>query len=153
MGRSHKMTHAEMVSWNFSNISMGYLKSSPKVDVYDDMEQFQKCIVKWKTFSNSTVGYAPICVKRGEGIYVYHVFVCMKVKVTQSCPTLCDPMDCSLPASSVHGILQARILGWVTVPFSRESSQPRDWTQVSHIAGRFTAVWATWEAPHLFVWA
>ena len=40
------MTHAEMVSWNFSNISMGYLKSSPKVDVYDDMEQFQKCIVK-----------------------------------------------------------------------------------------------------------
>ena len=44
--------------------------------------------------------------------------------VAQSCPTLCDPMDCSLPGSSVHGILQARILEWVAFPFSRESSQP-----------------------------
>ena len=55
----------------------------------------------------------------------------MKVKVTQLCPTLCGPMDI------VHGILQARILKWVAVPFSRGSSQPRDGTQVSHIAGRF----------------
>ena len=54
-----------------------------------------------------------------------------EVKVTQLCPTLCDPMD-----SSVHGILQARILEWVAFPFSRGSSQPRDQTQVSHIAGR-----------------
>ena len=46
VGRSHKMTHADMVSWNWNNISMGYLKSSPKVDVYDGMEQWQKCIVK-----------------------------------------------------------------------------------------------------------
>ena len=45
------------------------------------------------------------------------------VLVTQSCPTLCDPMDCSLPGSSVHGILQARILEWVATPFSRESSR------------------------------
>ena len=44
----------------------------------------------------------------------------MKVKVTQSCPTLCYPMDCSLPGSSVHGILQARILEWVAIPFSRD---------------------------------
>ena len=51
----------------------------------------------------------------------------MKVLVTQSCPTLCDPMDCSLPGSSVHGILQARILEWVAFLFSRGSSQqPRD---------------------------
>ena len=50
----------------------------------------------------------------------------MKVKVAQSCPTLCDPMD-----YIVHGILQARILEWVTVPFSRGSSQLRDWTQIS----------------------
>ena len=47
--------------------------------------------------------------------------------VAQSCPTLCHPMDCSLPSSSIHGILQARILEWVTIPFSRGSSQPRDW--------------------------
>ena len=56
--------------------------------------------------------------------------------VTQSCPTLCDPMDYSLPGSCVHRILQARILKWVAISVSRESSQPRDQTQVSHIAGR-----------------
>ena len=56
--------------------------------------------------------------------------------VNQSCPTFCDPMDCS-PGSSVHGILQARILEWVAMPSSRGSSQPRDRTQVSHIAGGF----------------
>ena len=48
-----------------------------------------------------------------------------------------QPMDCSLPGSSVHGILQARILEWVAIPFSRGSSQPRDRTQVSCIAGEF----------------
>ena len=47
-------------------------------------------------------------------------------EVAQSCLTLCDPMDCSLPGFSVHGILQARILEWVTISFSRGSSQPRD---------------------------
>ena len=57
-------------------------------------------------------------------------------EVTQSCLTLCDPMDCS-PPGSVHGILQARILEWVAISFSRGSSQPRDRTQVSRIAGRF----------------
>ena len=59
------------------------------------------------------------------------------VLFAQSCPTLCDPMDCSLPGSSVHGILQARILEWVAISFSRGSSQPRDQTRVSCIAGRF----------------
>ena len=51
--------------------------------------------------------------------------------------------DCSLPGSCVHGILQTRILEWVAYPFSRGSSQPRDWTQVSCIAGRFFTIWAT----------
>ena len=54
----------------------------------------------------------------------------------QSCPTLCDPMDFSLPGSSVHGILQARILEWVAIPLSKGSSQHRDRTWVSCIAGR-----------------
>ena len=58
-------------------------------------------------------------------------------EVTQPCPTLCDPVDCSPPGSSIHGILQARILEWGAVSFSRGSSQPRDWTRVSCIAGRF----------------
>ena len=66
--------------------------------------------------------------------------------VTQSCPTLCNPTDCSLSGSSVHGIFQARILMWVAIPFSRRSSWPRDRTWVSHIAGRFFTVWATREA-------
>ena len=64
----------------------------------------------------------------------------------QSCPTLCDPMDCSPPGSSVHGVFQARILERVAISFSRGSSQPRDWTQVSCISGRFFTVWATREA-------
>ena len=62
------------------------------------------------------------------------------VKVAQSCPTLCDLMD-----YAVHGILQARILEWVTAPFSRVSSQPRDQTQVSLIVGRLFTSWATRE--------
>ena len=65
--------------------------------------------------------------------------------VTQSCPPLCK-MDCSPPGSSVHGILQARILEWIAMPSSRGSSQPRDQTQVSCIAGRFFTFWATREA-------
>ena len=64
-------------------------------------------------------------------------------EVTQSCPTLCDPMDCSPPGSPVHGILPARILEWVAIAFSRGSSRPRDQTQVSCIAGRRFNLWAT----------
>ena len=67
----------------------------------------------------------------------------VKVKVTQSYPTLCNPMD-YIPIP--HGILQARILEWVGFPFSRWYSQPRDWTQVSHILGGFFTSWATREA-------
>ena len=59
---------------------------------------------------------------------------------------LCDPMDCGPPGSSVHGILQARIQEWVAIPFSRGSSQPKDPTLVSCIAGRFFTFWTTREA-------
>ena len=69
-----------------------------------------------------------------------------KVIVTQLCPTLYDSMDCSLLGSSVHEILQVRILVWVAMPYSRGSSWPRDWTLVSCIAGRFFIVRATTEA-------
>ena len=58
---------------------------------------------------------------------------------SESCSVVsdfCDPLDCSLPGSSGHEIFQARILKWVAISFSRRSSQPRDWTQVSHIVGR-----------------
>ena len=73
---------------------------------------------------------------RGEVLFpTYHINV--KVKVTQSCPTLCNPMD-----YTVHEILQARTLEWVVFPFSRGSSQRRDQTQVSCIAGGFFTSWA-----------
>ena len=61
-------------------------------------------------------------------------------EVAQSCPTLCDPMDCSLPGSSVRGIFQAIVLEWIAISFSRGSSQPRDQTQVSHIVDRCLTV-------------
>ena len=77
----------------------------------------------------------------------------IKVKVAQSCPILCDPMDCSLPGSSVRGILQAQILECVAVLFSRGSSQPRDWTQVSHIAGRFFSILSRQRSPRILEWA
>ena len=68
----------------------------------------------------------------------YDLLVCARVHaVSQSCPTLCDPMDCSLPGSCIHGMLQARILEWVTISYSRGSSPPRDRTCVPYIAGVF----------------
>ena len=66
-------------------------------------------------------------------------------EVAQSYPTLCDPMDCGLPRSSIHGIFQARVLEWIAISFSRGPSQPRDRTQVFCVVGRrFTVrVWGT----------
>ena len=64
-------------------------------------------------------------------------------EVSQSCLSLCDPMDYSLPHSSVHGIFQARILEWVAISFCRGSSGPRDRTRLSHIVGRCFTVWVT----------
>ena len=71
------------------------------------------------------------------------------VLVAQSCPTLCNPMDCSLPVSSVHGISQARVQEQVAILFSRGSSQPKDQTQVSYIAGRSFTIGAT-QTENLF---
>ena len=62
-----------------------------------------------------------------------------------SCLTVCNPMDCSLPGSSVHGMFQARILVWVAISSSRGSSQPRDQTWVSYIGRYILYHWATWE--------
>ena len=70
-------------------------------------------------------------------------------EVAQSRLTLCDPMDCSPPGSSLHGILQARVLEWVAISFSRGSSWPRDRTWVSRIPGRRFNLWATREASNV----
>ena len=74
----------------------------------------------------------------------------MSMIVAQSCPTLFDPMDYSPLGSSVCGILQARILQWVAIPFSRGASQPKAWNCISCVAGGFLTIWATreaWELP------
>ena len=87
-----------------------------------------------------------LCVSCTDRQILYHcstweaLFRFMKMLVSQSCPTLCDPMNCSPSGSSAHGILQARILEWVAISFFRESSQPRDRTQVFCGAGRFFTV-------------
>ena len=77
---------------------------------------------------------------KSTGVGSHFLLHCMKVKreseVSQLCPTLSDPMDCSPPGSSVHGIVQARVLQWIAISFSRGSSQPRNQTRVSCIAGR-----------------
>ena len=75
-------------------------------------------------------------IRTKRSLSSFTLMLCMLCEVAQSCPTLCDPVDCSPPGSSVHGILEARILEWVAISFSRGSFRPRDQTQVSCIAGR-----------------
>ena len=106
-------------------------------DVCYNMADPWKYSAKWK--KPDTKGHMLRC----DSVYIK----CLKwSEVTQSCPTLCDPVDCSPPRSSVHGIFQARILEWGAISFSRGSSRPRDRTQVSHVAGRCFNLWATREA-------
>ena len=76
--------------------------------------------------------------------------MCVHADLLQLCLTLCDPVDCSPPGSSAHGILQSRILEWVAAPSSRGSSRLRDRTHVSvspSLIGGFFTTSATWEAP------
>ena len=110
------------------------------------MEKEIKCLKNWNHWillkTQAPLEYAPICLYT---CMCHHLSVSQSVLVAQSCPTLCDPMDSSPSASSFHGILQARILVWVSIPFSRGSSQSRDQTWVSCIAGRFCTIRATTE--------
>ena len=89
-----------------------------------------------------------------EDVYchpAYLTYIHSESEVAQSCPTLCEPMDCSLPGSSVHGIFQAIVLEWIAISFSRGSSWPRDRTQVSHIVDRCFTVWAIMQNARLDV--
>ena len=94
---------------------------------------------RWRSF-DLVEGYLIPFQQEGmlrDGSVCVCLCVCVCVLVAQLYLTLCDPMDCSSPGSSVHGILQARILEWVARPFSRAASQLRNGTWVSHIEGRF----------------
>ena len=89
---------------------------------------------------------------RGQINWETDIYTLLYIKWKWNCSCLavsdsCDPMDCNPPGSSVHGILQARILEGVAIPFSRGSSWSRDQTQVCHSTGRFFTIWATGEAP------
>ena len=101
----------------------------------------------WKSDSSINSATNIPWAQKGRSIsYSEYRELKVKVSVAQSCPTLCDPTDCSPPGSSVHGVSQARILEWVAIPFSRGSSQPKDQTQVFCITGRLFPIWATREA-------
>ena len=75
-------------------------------------------------------------------VWMWELFHEEMSEFAQSCPTLCNPTDCSLSGSSVHGIFQASVMEWIAISFSRGSSRPRNRTGVSCIAGRFFTSWA-----------
>ena len=112
----------------------------------------QCCDEHWGTCVSFPSGFLSVYAQQWDCWIIrkfYFQFLFLKlteVLVSQLCLTLCNSMDCSLPGSSVHGILQARILEWVAIPFSRGSSQPRDGPWVSYTVGRFFTIWATREA-------
>ena len=102
----------------------------------------------WSRNQDPTCLQAVQCAPPPKCWITHHHLRGWKVKtwVAQSCLTLCNPMDCSTPGTSVHGFLQARILEWVAIPFFRGSSQLRDRSQVTCIPGRFFTVWATYNS-------
>ena len=112
--------------------------SYPKFAIYPQHPFSSVCSDKHHVSSLLTADPWASALDTGFSKLMEHV--CL---VAQSCLTLCDPTDCSPPGSSVHGILQARILGWIVISFSRGSSQPRKWNLVSRTAGRFFTNWAT----------
>ena len=101
----------------------------------------------WKSDSSiNSVTNIPWAQKGRSIAYSEYWELKVKVSVAQPWPILCNPMDCSPPGSSVHGILQARALEWVAIPFSRGSSQLKDQTWVFCISGRLFTIWTTREA-------
>ena len=123
--REQIIKHQAFISPRFQRVSTLFCPNAFRGDV----------LVSHKV--HDKVGHQRVCI----GSFHYtsalegeNAVLCLGV---QSCLNLCDPMDCSPPGSSVHRILQARILEWVAIPSSRGSSQPGDQTQVSRIAGGF----------------
>ena len=137
--------------------SPGKKGSSPGIQPRDQTQVFHiagRCLTIWATrealykivYENCPIYFAIFSRFGNKFWYSCFYCLCVWVLVTQSCPTLCDSMVWSLPGSSVHGILQARILEWVAIPFSRGIIP----TQASHIAGGFFTVCTTREALLLF---
>ena len=133
--------------WHSSYFSQAVL-SLGTIDILDLESLSCVCSPVHFRMLSSILGFYPLNVSSIPKLWESKLFPKTN-EVAQSCPTLCDPMDCSLPGSSIHGIFQARVLEWAAISFSRRSSQPRDQTQISCIAGRRFTIWATREAPTL----
>ena len=101
-------------------------------------QQRGKGFLIWEQSSNGVAGYQ----RRNLSHHSRKVRE-SESEVAQLCLTLCNPMDCSLSGSSVHGTFQARVLEWIAISFSRGSSRAKNWTRVSRIAGRRFTIWAT----------
>ena len=115
-----------------SCIASGFFTSWATTEVVQLRDKLLKVV---HIFQEHSKGCAYVSGERTEG----------EGEVVQSCLTLCNTVDCSLLGFSIHEILQARILEWFTISFSRGSSRPRDWTRVSRIGGRRFYLWATRE--------
>ena len=124
----HRIFQARTVEWAAISSSRGSSQPRNQTRV--------SCIADW----------VPMHRFLEEVVFELYVQKWKESEIAQSCPTLCDPMDCSLSGSSVHGIFQARVLEWIAISLSRGSSQPRNQTRVSRIAGRRLTVYATREA-------
>ena len=132
------LTYIMSVTGNLTIIILTFMDSHLKTPMY----------FFFKNFAFLEVSFSTVCIPRflysilsGDNIIICNTWR-SEVKFAQSCPTLWDYMDCSLPGSSVHGVLQARIMEWVAILFFKGSSQPRDRTWVSRIAGRCFIIWA-----------
>ena len=154
-------TEAPGSPWGFKEWDMTeqLTLSLSREHAWDQLLLFQVCkwfhlntVIQW--FTKWETGIQTIKVENsGEWAinWTNELYICVCVLSTKSCLTLCDPMNCSPPGSSVHGISKARILEWVAIPFSRGSFWHRDWTQVSCIAGRFFTNWANREAQSVLL--
>ena len=132
--------------WSVSYFIIYSLKVKVKLLVAQFISVTQSCPTLCDPMNRSTPGL-PVHHQLPEFTQTHVHRVGDAIQPSQSCRTLCNPMDCSPPGFSVHEILQARILEWVAVSFSRGSSWPRDQTWVFCIAGRFFTIWATREVP------
>ena len=150
MGQACRVTWAEDVAWLLcspgSRISLiGSFNIPQEPNPYYSSCRYEKQEIQ-DIFKGKTAS-----------VFRFALSIAVVVLAAQSCPTLCNPIDCSLLGPSVHEILQARILEWVATSSSRGSSQPRNQTWVSHIVGRFfttepTEKSSTGQIQDIFQW-
>ena len=146
--KTKTMASSPIISWQIDEETMEtvtdiiFLDSKITADG-DFNHKIKRCLL----LGRKAMTYLNTILKSKDNTLPTKVFLVKWSEVALSCLTLCDPMDCSLPGSSVHGIFQAIVLEWVAISFSRGSSQPRARTRVSRIVDRRFTVWATREVP------